>query len=88
MQHSKPTIIRVAVPSPLRRTFDYTLPHKSDSACAEDEHNKDECNKEIPHVGSRVAVHFGRRKVIGLVTEIATESDFPIEKQTYQRCYR
>ena len=80
MQHSKPTIIRVAVPSPLRRTFDYTLPQESGSECTNDKRNKDECNKGIPHVGSRVAVHFGRRKVIGLVTEIATESDFPIEK--------
>ena len=70
MQHSKPTIIRVAVPSPLRRTFDYTLPQAHSS----------ESDKETLCVGARVAVSFGRRKVIGLVLDIATESDFPIEK--------
>ena len=56
MQHSKPTIIRVAVPSPLRRTFDYTLPQAHSS----------ESDKETLCVGARVAVHFGRRKVLTL----------------------
>jgi primosomal protein N' (replication factor Y) (superfamily II helicase) len=66
MADSKPLIIRVAVPSPLRRTFDYLLPGSLLSAA--------------PQRGCRVAVPFGKREVIGLVIECTDSSDFAIEK--------
>ena len=66
MADSKPYIIRVAVPSPLRRTFDYLVPdHLTDAP---------------PQRGCRVAVPFGKREVVGLVIECTDSSDFAIEK--------
>ena len=70
MQHNEIPILRVAVPSPLRRTFDYRLSQASESGS----------DMKIPQVGCRVEVEFGRRKVIGLITEIAEKSEFPIDK--------
>ncbi|MEP3857073.1 MAG: primosomal protein N' [Porticoccus sp.] len=55
-------IIRVAVPSPLRRLFDY-LPSEN--------------NTRTPRPGCRVKVPFGRRQVIGVVIEIAASSEHP-----------
>ena len=66
MADPKPLIIRVAVPSPLRRTFDYLVP---DSLAA-----------SAPQRGCRVAVPFGKREVIGLVIECPQNSDFALEK--------
>ena len=66
MADPKPLIIRVAVPSPLRRTFDYLVP---DSLAA-----------SAPQRGCRVAVPFGKREVIGLVIECPQSSDFALEK--------
>jgi len=63
---SKPLIVRVAVLSPLRRSFDYLLP--------------DELAKSPPQPGCRVSVPFGRRTVIGLVIELAESSDFDLDK--------
>lgn len=63
-------IVRVAVPSPLRRTFDYRLP----------DHWVSDTGNPTPKPGTRVAVSFGRRKVVGLVIEIGTDSEFPLEK--------
>lgn len=59
-------IIRVAVPTPLRRQFDY-LPPKGDSL-------------EALSAGMRVVVPFGKQKLVGIVTETLTESDFDISK--------
>jgi len=70
MAKCKPYIVRVAVPSPLRRLFDYLVP---DTVFQE---NVDHC----ADVGCRVAVTFGRREVIGLIIEKATTSDFDIGK--------
>ena len=70
MAKCKPYIVRVAVPSPLRRLFDYLVP---DTVFQE---NTDHCAE----VGCRVAVTFGRREVIGLIIEKSTTSDFDIEK--------
>jgi primosomal protein N' (replication factor Y) len=70
MAKCKPYIVRVAVPSPLRRLFDYLVP---DTVFQENvDHPAD--------VGCRVAVTFGRREVIGLIIEKATTSDFDIGK--------
>jgi primosomal protein N' (replication factor Y) len=66
MADTKPLIIRVAVPSPLRRTFDYLVP--------------DSLLPAAPKRGCRVAVPFGKTKVIGLVVECADSSNFAIEK--------
>jgi primosomal protein N' (replication factor Y) len=62
VQHS---IVRVAVPSPLRRLFDYSLP----AAMPAD-----------GIVGCRVEVPFGARKVTGLVLECTDQSDVPAGK--------
>ena len=66
MAIQEPFIIRVAVPSPLRRTFDYLV--------------VDNCLSP-PHArGCRVAVPFGAREVIGLVIDCPQSSDFEVEK--------
>jgi len=57
-------VVQVAVPSPLRRTFDY-LPSP--------EH-------PLPQPGCRVKVSFGRQQLTGLVTGLCSESDVPAEK--------
>ncbi len=56
---------RVAVPSPLRRLFDY-LPAKSDTTTA--------------HPGSRVRIPFGARRVTGVIVDIVSETDVPASK--------
>ncbi len=55
-------ILRVAVPSPLYRSFDY-LP------CA--------AAVGSPAPGVRVRVSFGRRQVVGVVVGVAEDSEFP-----------
>jgi primosomal protein N' (replication factor Y) (superfamily II helicase) len=55
---SKPAIVKVAVPSPLRQSFDYLLP--------------DECIRVAP--GARVRVPFGRRELTGVVIAIEHDS--------------
>ena len=66
MADSKPSIIRVAVPSPLRRTFDYLIPENLLAT--------------PPQRGCRVAVPFGKREVVGLVIECPDSTDFAVEK--------
>lgn len=51
-------VVRVAIPAPLRGYFDYLNP---ESLCA-------------PLPGARVRVAFGRRQVVGVVTEVGVES--------------
>ena len=58
--------IQVAVPSPLRRTFDYRPP--------------DNCDRQLLLPGVRVQVPFGNRKMIGLITACSDSSDFPPDK--------
>lgn len=61
------TILRVAVPTPLRRLFDYLPARYIDES------------RLLP--GMRVAVPFGKKKeMIGLIMEIATGSDYPYSK--------
>lgn len=55
-----PLVIRVAVPLPLRATFDYLLPPGCESG-------------QVP-VGVRVVVQFGSRRLVGLVCEAGVES--------------
>ena len=65
-----PVIVRVAVPSPLRRLFDYLVPA--------------ETVKNAPasalQPGCRVRVTFGRREVTGLIIECVDTSTFELEK--------
>lgn len=59
---SSPAIVQVAVPSPLRRLFDYRLPTRLNGSV-------------MP--GMRVKVPFGPRQVIGIVIALADHSDLP-----------
>ena len=61
-------ILRVALPLPLDRLFDY-LPN--DLANGE---------SQSYSVGARVQVRFGQRQLIGLIAEITAESDYPVAK--------
>ncbi|MGH8213773.1 MAG: primosomal protein N' [Rhodanobacteraceae bacterium] len=54
-------ILRVALPVPLPRTFDYLLPD----------------DQPIPKPGARVEVPFGRSRRLGVVVEVADHSDLP-----------
>jgi primosomal protein N' (replication factor Y) len=65
MLQYEPIIVRVAIPSPLRRTFDYKLPAQLLKNAGAD--------KLAP--GTRVRVEFGRREVIGLVVESTDKSE-------------
>lgn len=59
-------ILRVAIPVPLRRLFDYLPPIESNIIKLEP--------------GMRVLVPFGRRKVVGIIVDIVNHSDYPINK--------
>lgn len=58
--------IQVAIPSPLRRTFDYRPPAN--------------CPVEKIKPGTRVQVPFGNRRLIGIITGFSNNSDFPVDK--------
>jgi len=57
-------IISVAVPVPLRQSFDFLWPEGVDDIC----------------VGARVKVPFGRRTLVGIVIELKSDSDYPRDK--------
>ncbi len=61
---SSQPILRVALPVPLRQLFDYLSVENGIS----------------PQPGMRVLVNFGRRKMVGVIVEIAHSSDLPLEK--------
>ncbi|MEH3022404.1 MAG: primosomal protein N' [Pseudomonas oryzihabitans] len=61
-----PPILRLALPSPLRRLFDY-LPPKGATA-------------DQLRPGVRLRVPFGRREMVGVLIEIAQESEVPADK--------
>lgn len=60
------TILRLAIPSPLRRLFDYLPPS--------------DVNNALLEPGIRVLVPFGKRDVIGILVEVTDTSDFAINK--------
>lgn len=60
------TILRLAIPSPLRRLFDYHPPAGIET--------------DQLTVGVRVRVPFGRRELIGILVELPSESDFDSSK--------
>ncbi len=59
-------ILRIALPTPLRRLFDYSLPNN--------------LADENLHPGMRVKVSFGRRKLIGVLVEVSDKTDVPTNK--------
>ena len=61
---SSPKFLKIAVPTPLRRSFDY-LPV---------------IGVQEPAAGSRIRVPFGRRQVIGILIEITEISTLPSEQ--------
>ncbi|MHB8814595.1 MAG: primosomal protein N' [Steroidobacteraceae bacterium] len=58
-------VVRVALPTPLRRLFDYRAGLAGDCAVA---------------IGTRVRVPFGQRRLIGIAMEMAAGSDLPDER--------
>ena len=60
------TILQVAIDTPLRRVFDYLPPPIQ--------------AQEFPPLGVRVAVPFGRQRLIGILVGIASESAVPLLK--------
>lgn len=60
----KNRILRVAVPSPLHRYFDYLPP--VGAAC--------------PTIGARVRVPFGRQRLVGLVADIVTHPSVSVDR--------
>ncbi len=59
-------ILRLAIPTPMRRSFDYLPPQGID------------CSNLTP--GIRVKVPFGNRELVGILLEIANHSEFPVHK--------
>ena len=64
-----PTYLRIAVPTPLRRLFDYLPPADWDPQLAA---------TLMP--GIRVRVPFGRRSVVGVLVAVTTTSDMPPDR--------
>jgi primosomal protein N' (replication factor Y) len=61
-------IISVAVPVPLRQSFDFLVPIASP---------QDEIKASV---GARVKIPFGSRKLVGVILAIKSDSDFPEDK--------
>lgn len=70
MPQNGPIILRVAVPTPLRRTFDYIFP----------ENLTKKLDKGLPLPGSRVTIEFGRRTLTALVIEVTDSSNIAPNK--------
>ncbi|WP_422305123.1 primosomal protein N' [Psychrobacter sp.] len=76
-------LVQVALPVPLYRVFDYSLPaDMSDLQNASPNALPNNSSTQIPQIGSRVEVSFGRQTLIGIVVaHIAqADSDVPIKK--------
>lgn len=64
---TRPTLLRIALPVPLRRSFDYLLPEGSD-------------DQALPQPGCRVEARFGNRRLTGVVLALTEESEVPAER--------
>lgn len=60
------TYFRIAIPTPLRRHFDYLLPVNF--------------HAKLPLPGVRVRVPFGRQTLVGILLEIVHQTDVPLNK--------
>jgi primosomal protein N' (replication factor Y) len=67
------TILRVALDTPVRRLFDYLPPAPGKPAAAP-------TVSATPIVGQRVAVPFGRQRLVGVIVATDTHSDVPADK--------
>jgi len=76
------TVIRVAIPSPLRRLFDYLPPKNATPNKLTKSANQSlaAATEAALIPGSRVRVPFGRREVIGVIMEIAGGSELDRSK--------
>ncbi len=63
---TQPTFIQVAVPSPLRQTFDYLPPAG--------------CDRKRLQPGTRIQIPFGNRRIVGMIVDCSTTTDVPKEK--------
>ncbi len=57
---------RVAIPTPLRRHFDYLAPANFEA--------------KMPQAGVRVRVPFGRQTLVGILLNVVTKTDVPAQK--------
>lgn len=64
-----PLILRLALPSPLRRLFDYRAPEGT--------------SRDALQLGQRWRVPFGRREIIGILIEVDDRTDVPADKLKY-----
>lgn len=63
---TRPIILKIAVPSPLRQVFDYLPPDSADSMCFQP--------------GQRIKVPFGRRQIVGVIIALSNHADCPANK--------
>ncbi|PIZ04317.1 MAG: primosomal protein N' [Gammaproteobacteria bacterium CG_4_10_14_0_8_um_filter_38_16] len=66
LMQSKPLVLQIAIPTPLRKTFDY-LPSK-------------DIAYEKWQLGQRVIISFGKRQLVGVIVGISGHSDYPYDK--------
>jgi primosomal protein N' (replication factor Y) len=67
-----PIILRVAIPTPVRKLFDYLQPLEDHSIATE--------NFVKPAVGARILVPFGKQKKVGIIAEVTHKTDCPTHK--------
>ena len=60
-----PTVLEIALPTPLRRRFDYLPPEGVDTA--------------LLKPGQRVRVPFGNQRLVGLILRVKSESSLPLQ---------
>lgn len=63
---SNNVILKIALPTPLRKTFDYLPPTN--------------CNVNTLQTGARIKVPFGKQEAIGIIIHVGNESTLPIDK--------
>lgn len=61
-----PTVLEIALPTPLRRQFDYLPPEGVDTARLQP--------------GQRLRVRFGNQRLVGLIVRVKSESSLPLQK--------
>jgi len=61
------SILCIALPVPMRQTFDYLASHTDTRS-----------QQEL--IGCRVSVPFGRRNLVGIIVSIKTTTDYPLDK--------
>lgn len=62
----KPQLLQIAVPTPLRRVFDYLLPKEQNSL--------------LLQPGMRIKVPFQRRELVGVLLSLSNETQIPFNK--------